>query len=75
MPQGGPYGYYGSMQGIPLIATPPEGGDPGPHTISHYQPNWKAFADFSVLEQLDPANPQLRQLMQQVSFSILAAIQ
>lgn len=60
------------MQGIPLIASPPEQGDPNPHShnIAHYQPPWKSLSEFGMihdLDRLDSSAPQYQQLMQQVS--------
>ncbi|EFX80883.1 hypothetical protein DAPPUDRAFT_50562, partial [Daphnia pulex] len=65
---------FGSMQGIPLIASSPvrhgESSPSGGSGVVHaFAPPWKALAEFALhndLERIDPSAPHFQQLINQV---------
>jgi len=67
---------YGSMQGIPLVASSPVRHESplgmNPVEVQSYQPPWKALSDFALhtdLDRLDPGAPPFQQLVNQVRSS------
>ena len=65
---------YGTMQGIPMIASSPVRHESplgmNPVEVQSYQPPWKALSDFALhtdLDRLDPSAPPFQQLVNQVS--------
>lgn len=66
---------YGSMQGIPLVASSPVRHESplgmNPVEVHSYQPPWKALSDFALhtdLDRLDPGAPPFQHLVNQVNF-------
>ncbi|CAG7820590.1 unnamed protein product [Allacma fusca] len=64
---------YGSMQGIPMIASSPVRHESplgmNPVEVQSYQPPWKALSDFALhtdLDRLDPSAPPFQQLVNQM---------
>ena len=67
---------FGSMQGIPLIASSPVRHESplglNPVEVHAFAPPWKALAEFALhndLERIDPSTPHFQQLINQVSFN------
>lgn len=65
---------YGSMQGIPMVASSPVRHESpigmNPIEVQSYQPPWKALSDFALhtdLDRLDPSAPPFQHLVSQVS--------
>lgn len=65
---------FGSMQGIPLIASSPVRHESplglNPVEVHAFAPPWKALAEFALhndLDRLDPSTPHFQQLINQVS--------
>ncbi|KAK3924980.1 Insulin gene enhancer protein ISL-1 [Frankliniella fusca] len=63
---------YGSMQGIPMVASSPVRHESplgmNPIEVQSYQPPWKALSDFALhtdLERLDPTTPPFQHLVNQ----------
>ncbi|XP_014273596.1 insulin gene enhancer protein ISL-1 isoform X2 [Halyomorpha halys] len=64
---------YGSMQGIPMVASSPVRHESplgmNPIEVTSYQPPWKALSDFALhtdLERLDPSAPPFQHLVSQL---------
>lgn len=64
---------YGSMQGIPMIASSPVRHESplgmNPVEVQSYQPPWKALSDFALhtdLDRIDTGAPPFQQLVNQV---------
>ena len=64
---------YGSMHGIPMVATSPVRHDSpvgmNPVDIQSYEPPWKALTDFALhtdLDRLNPNAPHFQHLVNQV---------
>ncbi|XP_065334282.1 insulin gene enhancer protein ISL-1 isoform X1 [Cloeon dipterum] len=64
---------YGSMQGVPMIASSPVRHESplgmNPIEVQSYQPPWKALSDFALhtdLDRLDPTAPPFQQLVNQM---------
>lgn len=64
---------YGSMQGIPMVASSPVRHESplgmNPIEVTSYQPPWKALSDFALhtdLERLDPGAPPFQHLVSQM---------
>ncbi|XP_026276190.1 insulin gene enhancer protein ISL-1 isoform X2 [Frankliniella occidentalis] len=64
---------YGSMQGIPMVASSPVRHESplgmNPIEVQSYQPPWKALSDFALhtdLERLDPTTPPFQHLVNQM---------
>lgn len=65
---------YGSMQGIPMVASSPVRHDSpigmNALEVTSYQPPWKALSDFALhtdLDRLDPSAAPFQHLVSQVS--------
>lgn len=65
---------YGSMQGIPMVASSPVRHESpigiSPIEVQSYPAPWKALSDFALhtdLDRLDPSAPHFQQLVNQVS--------
>jgi insulin gene enhancer protein ISL-1 len=65
---------YGSMQGIPMVASSPVRHESplgiNPIEVQSYQPPWKALTEFALhtdLDRLDPSAPPFQHLVSQVS--------
>lgn len=65
---------YGSMQGIPMVASSPVRHESplgmNPIEVTSYQPPWKALSDFALhtdLDRMDPGAPPFQHLVSQVS--------
>ncbi|GFG35292.1 hypothetical protein Cfor_01350, partial [Coptotermes formosanus] len=63
---------YGSMQGIPMVASSPVRHESplgiNPIEVQSYQPPWKALTEFALhtdLDRLDPSAPPFQQLVSQ----------
>ncbi|XP_039276996.1 insulin gene enhancer protein ISL-1 isoform X1 [Nilaparvata lugens] len=64
---------YGSMQGIPMVASSPVRHESplgmNPIEVQSYQPPWKALSDFALhtdLDRLDPSAPPFQHLVSQM---------
>ncbi|XP_023717775.1 insulin gene enhancer protein isl-1 isoform X1 [Cryptotermes secundus] len=64
---------YGSMQGIPMVASSPVRHESplgiNPIEVQSYQPPWKALTEFALhtdLDRLDPSAPPFQQLVSQM---------
>ncbi|XP_014249515.1 insulin gene enhancer protein ISL-1 [Cimex lectularius] len=64
---------YGSMQGIPMVASSPVRHESpigmNPIEVTSYQPPWKALSDFALhtdLDRLDPSAPPFQHLVNQL---------
>ena len=65
---------YGSMQGIPMVASSPVRHESplgiNPIEVQSYQPPWKALTEFALhtdLDRLDPSAQSFQHLVSQVS--------
>lgn len=64
---------YGSMQGIPMVASSPVRHESplgmNPIEVTSYQPPWKALSDFALhtdLDRMDAGAPPFQHLVSQV---------
>lgn len=67
---------YGSMQGIPMVASSPVRHESpigiSPIEVQSYTAPWKALSDFALhqdLDRLDMSTPHFQQIVNQVSLS------